>query len=153
MDVFLAWYMCHVSFTSFHISFSPFSLFLSYIICIFVNASMEILKHSLAFLWHPATTDEDIESLLKSDDGGAFFSSKYALPTTASRSIKKAVIALLPNPIQRYLAPNLYKPSRIHPTSYLDGLRGMCFAFSSSSLSSSVLHYKRQLQRPCNPEI
>ena len=86
---------------------------------------MESLKRSLAFLSHPAATDEDLESLLKSEDGGAPFSSKYPFPTTASRIIKKIVIALLPNPIQRRLAPHLYKPSRIHPTSYLDGLRGV----------------------------
>ena len=84
---------------------------------------------SIAFFWHPATTNEDLESLLKSEDGGAAVSSKCAFPTTASRIIKKIIIALLPNPIQRRLAPHLYKPSRIHPTSYLDGLRGMCFLF------------------------
>ena len=124
--------MCLVIFlhSPFHICFSlslSLSLSLSFIICIFINASMDFSKRTLAFLSHPATTDEDLETLLKSEDGGAPFSSKYALRTTASRIIKKVVIALLPNPIQRLLAPHLYKPSRIHPTSYLDGLRGTSF--------------------------
>lgn len=46
----------------------------------------------------------------------------------ASRSagfIKRFTKALLPQPIARFLAPNLYKPPRIHSTSYLDGLRGI----------------------------
>ena len=94
---------------------------------------MDSFKRSLAFFSHPATTDEDLETLLKAEDGGAPFPSKYALPITASRIIKKIVIALLPNPIQRRLTPHLYKPSRIHPTSYLDGLRGMSFSFDFHS--------------------
>ena len=86
---------------------------------------MEFLKRSVTSLLHSPATDEDLETLLKSEDGGISLSSKYAVPTTATRIIKKVVIALLPNPIQRCLAPHIYKPPRIHPTSYLDGLRGM----------------------------
>ena len=86
---------------------------------------MDFVKRSLASLSYPATADEDLETLLKSEDGGTSLTSKYALPITVSRTIKRILIALLPNPIQRRLAPHLYKPSRIHPTSYLDGLRGM----------------------------
>lgn len=85
---------------------------------------MDFFKRSLTCLLHPPT-HEDLEILLKGEDGEASFSSKYALPTTASRSVKKFVLALLPNPIQRRIAPLLYKSPRIHPTSYLDGLRGI----------------------------
>lgn len=88
---------------------------------------MDFLKRPLAPFSRPFTTDEDLETLLKTDEGGASFSTRYAFPPTASRAIRRIVIALLPNPIQRRLAPHLYKPSRIHPTSYLDGLRGMYF--------------------------
>ena len=90
---------------------------------------MDFLKRSLTSLSHPSATDEDLETLLKSEDGGTSLSSKYAIPTTASRTIKKIIITLLPSPIQRRLAPHLYKPSRIHLTSYLDGLRGLQLPF------------------------
>ena len=140
---------CNISFNSFSLLLSlslPLSFFLiltSYHFLSFfstpVNASMDALKRSVAVLSHPATTDEDLETLLKSEDGGALFSSKYAFPTTSSRLIKKIVVAVLPTPIQRRLAPHLYKPSRIHSTSYLDGLRGMCILFLSSP-SSSLSH-------------
>ena len=86
---------------------------------------MDFLKRPLALTLRPITTDEDVETLLKTDEGGASFSTRYAFPPTASRAIRRIVIALLSIPIERRLAPHLYKPSRIHPTSYLDGLRGM----------------------------
>ena len=43
----------------------------------------------------------------------------------AAGVFKRFTKALLPQPIARYLAPQLYQPPRIHPTSYLDGLRGI----------------------------
>ncbi|KAF6226855.1 hypothetical protein HO133_008296 [Letharia lupina] len=86
---------------------------------------MDFFKRTLTSSLHPSATDEDLETLLKAEDGGTSFSTKYGLPTTASRFIKKIVLAILPNPIQRRLAPHFYKPSRIHSTSYLDGLRGI----------------------------
>ena len=87
---------------------------------------MDFLKRSISPFFASSATDDDLETLLKSEDNKSLFTSKHALPTTASRIIKKFVVALLPDPIQRYLAPHLYKPSRIHRTSYLDGLRGTC---------------------------
>lgn len=86
---------------------------------------MDFLQRSVTSLWHPSTTDEDLETLFKTEDGEPSYSRNYALPTVAGRIIKKFLIALLPNPIQRHLAPHTYKPPRIHSTSYLDGLRGM----------------------------
>ena len=87
---------------------------------------MDFLKRSIAPFFATSATDDDLETLLKSEDDKRCFTSKHALPTTASRITKKVVVGLLPDPIQRYLAPHVYKPSRIHPTSYLDGLRGTC---------------------------
>ena len=49
--------------------------------------------------------------------------------------MKGGALALIPSPIQRRLAPHLSKPPRIHPTSYLDGLRGL------ASLIVFVHHY------------
>lgn len=86
---------------------------------------MHFFKRSLSSFWHQSTTDESLQTLLKAEDGETSFSGNYALPMTASRFIKKVVLAFLPNPIQRHLAPLSYKTPRIHPTSYLDGLRGM----------------------------
>ena len=56
--------------------------------------------------------------------------SNHGSPGTAMASrtpgfIKRFTIALLPHPIACRLAPHLYKPPRIHATSYLDGLRGI----------------------------
>ena len=85
---------------------------------------MDYLKRSLASILQRSSSDLDAENLLKTEDGETSFSSNYTFPTTASRSIKKFVLALLPNPVQRRIAPLLYKSPRIHPTSYLDGLRG-----------------------------
>lgn len=45
--------------------------------------------------------------------------------TQPRRYMRRGVLALLPSPLQRRLAPHLSKPPRIHPTSYLDGLRGL----------------------------
>lgn len=86
---------------------------------------MKFFKRSFSPFLHPSATVEDLETLLKTEDGETSFSTKHGLPTTASRAIKKVVLALLPTPIQRCLAPHLNKPSQLHPTSYLDGLRGM----------------------------
>ena len=86
---------------------------------------MDYIKRSIASLLQPSSTHLDAESLLKTEDGETSFSSNYTFPTTASRSVKKLVLALLPNPVQRRIAPLQYKSPRIHPTSYLDGLRGM----------------------------
>ena len=86
---------------------------------------MEHFKRSLSAILRRSSTDLDAENLLKTEDGETSFSTNYTFPTTASRSIKKVVLPLLPNPVQRRIAPLLYKSPRIHPTSYLDGLRGM----------------------------
>ena len=86
---------------------------------------MHFLKRFLSSFLNQSAIDEDLKTLLDTEDGGASFSSKYALPTTASKTIKKVVLTLLPNPIQRHCAPLSCKSPRIHPTSYLDGLRGM----------------------------
>lgn len=86
---------------------------------------MDFFKRSFTSFLHPSATSEDLESLLKTEDGDVSFSSKYGLPTTASRFIKKVALAFLPNPVQRRLAPHLHRSPRLHPTSYLDGLRGI----------------------------
>ena len=86
---------------------------------------MHSFKRSLSSFLHQPATDEDLKTLLDTEDRGASFSTRYAFPVTASRSIKKVIITLLPQPIQRHLAPLSYKTPRIHPTSYIDGLRGM----------------------------
>ena len=55
--------------------------------------------------------------------------------TTITDYLKRTVFFLLPSPIQRRLDPSKFKASRIHPTAYLDGLRGL------ASLSVCLLHY------------
>ena len=45
--------------------------------------------------------------------------------TQPSRHLKKAVLVLIPSPIQRRRAPHLSKTFQLGPTSYLDGLRGL----------------------------
>ena len=120
-------------------------------------SSMDSLKSSITSLLHPSSaTNEDFETLLKAEDGAtSTFVSRYALPTTASRTVKKILIALLPNPIQRRLAPHIYKSPRIHPTSYLDGLRGTSFAWERSFfLSFRVAHSKAPSAgaNPCPPQ-
>ena len=47
------------------------------------------------------------------------------LSSRLARFVKSLTIAILPLPIASRLAPRLYKPARIHATSYLDGLRGI----------------------------
>lgn len=86
---------------------------------------MEFSKRSLIHFLNPSAPDEDLETLLKIEDGETSFSSKYGLPMTVGKSIKKVALAILPTPIQRRLAPHLHKPPPLHQTSYLDGLRGM----------------------------
>lgn len=49
----------------------------------------------------------------------------HGILTQPRRYMKRGAPALIPSPIQRRLAPRLSKPPRIHPTSYLDGLRGL----------------------------
>ena len=123
---------------------------------LYAFSSMDFLKSSITSLLHPSATNEDLETLLKAEDGAtSTFVSRYALPTTASRTVKKILIALLPNPIQRRLAPHIYKSPRIHPTSYLDGLRGTCFAGERSFfLSFRVAHSKAPSAgaNPCPPQ-
>jgi peptidoglycan/LPS O-acetylase OafA/YrhL len=51
-------------------------------------------------------------------DHNIFFSS-------GKRFLHRMAFALLPSFVQRRLRPGLTKPHRIHPTSYLDGLRGV----------------------------
>lgn len=55
--------------------------------------------------------------------------------TTATHYLKTIAFALLPSPLQRRLLPSHFKPTRLHPTAYLDGLRGL------ASLSVCLLHY------------
>ncbi|CAD6591163.1 MAG: hypothetical protein ASARMPREDX12_005011 [Alectoria sarmentosa] len=86
---------------------------------------MKFFKRSFTSFLHPSAPVEDLETLLKTEDGETSFSTKHVLPTTASRLVKKTALALLPTPIQRCLAPHLNKPPQLHPTSYLDGLRGI----------------------------
>ncbi|RDW88369.1 hypothetical protein BP6252_00401 [Coleophoma cylindrospora] len=45
--------------------------------------------------------------------------------THSRLSLLRFVFFLLPSPIQRRLRPGLFKPQRLYPTSYLDGLRGV----------------------------
>lgn len=106
---------------------------------------MDFFKRSLASFSRPSATDEDLENLLKTEDEETSFSTKYGLPTTASRIIKKVALVILPNPMQRRLAPHLNKPPRIHQTSYLDGLRGM---YKSQFIFSSLWY-----NPICNPQL
>ena len=55
--------------------------------------------------------------------------------TTTTTYLKTIAFSLLPSPIQRRLRPSKFKASRLHPTAYLDGLRGL------ASLSVCLLHY------------
>lgn len=55
--------------------------------------------------------------------------------TAATHYVKTIAFALLPSPIQRRINPSQFKASRLHPTAYLDGLRGL------ASLSVCLLHY------------
>ena len=133
---------CRVSNLDIPFSLTCSSLTLSSLM-LYAFSSMDSLKSSITSLLHPSATNEDFETLLKAEDGmTSAFSSKYALPTTASRTVKKILIAILPNPIQRRLAPHIYKSPRIHPTSYLDGLRGTCFAWERSFSFLRVAHSK-----------
>ncbi|KAM3084312.1 hypothetical protein ACMFMG_001583 [Clarireedia jacksonii] len=50
-------------------------------------------------------------------------------------SFTKFLFFLIPSPIQRRLQPAHFKPQRLHPTSYLDGLRGV------ASLIVFLCHY------------
>ena len=61
---------------------------------------------------------------MKVEDGGRSPIARGIL-TQPSRYVKKAVLMLIPSPIQRRLAPHLSKTPRVGPTSYLDGLRGL----------------------------
>ncbi len=45
--------------------------------------------------------------------------------SSGRRILRQMAFALLPSFVQRRLRPGLSKPHRIHPTSYLDGLRGV----------------------------
>ena len=61
---------------------------------------------------------------MKIEDGGHSPTVRGFL-TQPSRYLKKGVLVLIPSPIQRRLAPHIPKTSRLGPTSYLDGLRGL----------------------------
>ena len=86
---------------------------------------MDSFEKAVIPLLHPSDAEEDVGTLLKTEHAGPNFPCQCALPATASRLIRKVVVVLLPSPIQRRLASHIYKPPRLHPTSYLDGLRGM----------------------------
>ena len=81
---------------------------------------MESFKRSLRSFWHPDDDPELVEGLLKKETP-----SPSALASRLARFVKSFTIAILPLPIACRLAPHLYKPARIHATSYLDGLRGV----------------------------
>ena len=55
--------------------------------------------------------------------------------TTTTHYLKTRTFALPPSPLQHRLAPSHFKAARLHPTAYLDGLRGL------ASLSVCLLHY------------
>ena len=61
---------------------------------------------------------------MKVEDGGRS-PTAHGILTQPRRYMKRGALALIPSPLQRRLAPHLSKPPRIHPTSYLDGLRGL----------------------------
>ena len=77
---------------------------------------MESFKRSLLSIDDP----ELVKGLLQKKTP-----SPSALASRLARFIKSLIIAILPLPIASRLAPHLYKPARIHATSYLDGLRGV----------------------------
>ena len=81
---------------------------------------MESFKRSLLSFWHPDDEPELVKGLLKKETPCT-----SALASRLARFVKSFTIAILPLPIARRLAPHLYKPARIHATSYLDGLRGI----------------------------
>ena len=99
---------------------------------------MESLKRSLLSMGHPGDDPELMKGLLmKETPSTSALASRLArfiksltiailpLPSRLARFVKSLTLATLPLPIASRLAPHLYKPARIHATSYLDGLRGI----------------------------
>ena len=81
---------------------------------------MESFRRSLRSFWPPDDDPELVEGLLKQETP-----SPSSLASQLARFVKSFTITILPLPIACRLAPHLYKPTRIHATSYLDGLRGI----------------------------
>ena len=81
---------------------------------------MESFKCSPLSLRHPDDDPELVNALLKKETP-----STSTLARRLAKFVKSLILAILPLPIASRLVPHLYKPARIHATSYLDGLRGV----------------------------
>ena len=78
---------------------------------------------SILSLLTSASSNEDLIAIKV--ESGVRSPTAHGIVTQPHRHIKRGFLALIPSPIQRRLAPQLSKAPRIHPTSYLDGLRGL----------------------------
>ena len=81
------------------------------------------IRSLLAPLRSLSSTNEDLLPMKVED--GTISSSTHGSLAGPWRYFKRIALAVVPSPIQRRLAPHLSKPSRIHSTSWLDGLRGL----------------------------
>ena len=101
-----------------------------------VSSLMLLVSHSLTALFHQQKLEQkatlsSTPGLLAIDDDSDTLSAR----TTPTHYLKTIAFALLPSPLQRRLAPSHFKAARLHPTAYLDGLRGL------ASPSVCLLHY------------
>ncbi|KAL3423115.1 hard surface induced protein [Phlyctema vagabunda] len=94
---------------------------------------MERQLRSLVSSFIPSRISNNDYALLttseQSSPASSITASKADALTRAKISLQQFAFFLLPSPVQRRLRPALFKPQRLYPTSYLDGLRGVASLF------------------------
>ncbi|EDN96732.1 hypothetical protein SS1G_01658 [Sclerotinia sclerotiorum 1980 UF-70] len=82
--------------------------------------------------WLPNTNESDYELIHTYGNSSPTLTTCTTKDDTFSQlrlSFTKFLFFLIPSPIQRRLQPAHFKPHRLYPTSYLDGLRGVASLF------------------------